>query len=80
MVTLWYDEKEAREYWREEAFEDGMAKGIEKGIEKGMKKGMEKGILKSIQNLMHSTHLTPVEAMNALMIPPEQQKELEQLL
>ena len=64
MVTLWYDENEAREYWREEAFEDGM----------------EKGILKSIQNLMHSMHLTPIEAMNALMIPPEQQKELEQLL
>ena len=23
MVTLWYDEKEAREYWREEALEEG---------------------------------------------------------
>ena len=68
MVTLWYDEKEARECWRKEAFADGM------------EKEMEQGLLKSTQNLMHSMHLTPIEAMNALMIPPEQQKELEQLL
>ena len=64
MVTLWYDENEAREYWREEAFEDGI----------------EKGRLESIRSLMKTMHLSSAEAMNALLIPPEQQKQLEPLL
>ena len=64
MVTLWYDENEAREYWREEALEEGR----------------KEETLKNLKNLMRSIHLTPMEAMNALLIPPEQQKELEQML
>ena len=64
MVTLWYDENEAREEW------------LEEGIEKGRKEET----LKNLKNLMRSMHLTPMEAMNALLIPPEQQKELEQML
>ena len=68
MVTLWYDENEAREEW------------LEEGIEKGIEKGRKEETLKNLKNLMRSMHLTPMEAMNALLIPPEQQKELEQML
>ena len=68
MVTLLYDENEAREEW------------LEEGIEKGIEKGRREETLKNLKNLMRSMHLTPMEAMNALLIPPEQQKELEQML
>ena len=68
MVTLWYDEKEAREYWREEALEDGR------------EKGREEERIESIRSLMQTMHLSSSEAMNALLIPPEQQKQLESLL
>lgn len=43
MVTLWYDENEAREYWREEAFEDGLEQGLSQGRKQGLSQGLSQG-------------------------------------
>ena len=40
----------------------------------------EKGRIESIRSLMQTMHLSSAEAMNALLIPPDQQKQLEPLL
>ena len=42
--------------------------------------GRKEGVLESVRNLMSTMHLTSVEAMNALLIPPEKQKDLLALL
>ena len=52
----------------------------EDGLEEGRKEGRKEGLLVSIRNLMHTAHLTSTEAMNALLIPPEQQEQMELLL
>lgn len=52
----------------------------EDGRKEGRKEGREEGVLESIRNLMSTMHLTSLEAMNALLVPPEKQKDLLALL
>lgn len=72
MVSLVYNETEARQAWREEALEEGM--------EKGMEKGLTNGILASIRNLMDSMKWSATEAMNMLKIAPSEQDRYAALL
>ena len=52
----------------------------EDGRREGLEDGRKESILESIRNLMSTMHLSSVEAMNALLIPPEKQKDLLALL
>ena len=62
------------------AREDGRREGLEDGRKQGLEDGRKESILESIRNLMSTMHLSSVEAMNALLIPPEKQKDLLALL
>ncbi len=42
--------------------------------DRGIQKGIEQGILSSIRNLMKSTKLTTKQAMDALLIPEDEQE------
>ena len=70
----------AREDGRREGLEDGRKQGLEDGRKQGLEDGRKESILESIRNLMSTMHLSSVEAMNALLIPPEKQKDLLALL
>ena len=68
--------------WRSEymRYEHELAAREHLAHEDGRKQGREESILESIRNLMSTMHLTSAEAMNALLIPPEKQKDLLALL
>ena len=61
-----------------------LAKGVKEFrddcIEQGRAEGMQQGVLQSIRGLMQSMNLTASQAMDALTIPPEEQKKLMKLL
>ena len=68
MVSLWWNEEDARKSY------------IAQGREEGIAQGERKTLLGNIRNLMDSLHLTAEAAMNALKISPEMQKELAPLI
>ena len=57
---------------------------LEKGIQQGMQQGMQQGIAQekfnNIKTLMETMNWNPLQAMNALKIPEEEQKKYTQLL
>ena len=63
----------AMEDMRKEAMERGMEKGLEKGLEQGIEQGMEQNRLENIRNLMTTMKLTAQQAMDALLIPADEQ-------
>lgn len=68
MVSLWWNEEDAKKSYIEQ--------GREEGLEEGLVKGELKTLLENIRTLMSSLHGTAEEVMNLLKIPPEKQKEL----
>ena len=49
-------------------------------LEKGMQQGMQQKELNNIKTLMETMNWNPLQAMNALRIPEEEQKKYSQLL
>ena len=64
MVSLWWNEEDARKSY----------------IVQGIEQGERKTLLVNIRNLMDSLNLTAEAAMNALKISPEKQQELAPLI
>ena len=64
--------------------EKGMQRGIQRGIQQGMQQGMQRGIaqekVNKIKTLMETMNWNPLQAMNALRIPEEEQQKYTQLL
>ena len=83
MLLTEYNEAETMALFKEEGREEGLKEGIEIGIEKGREEGIEKGVqkgitkatLENIQNLMETLKFSAKEAMDALKITSEDQKE-----
>ena len=69
---------------RNEGYARGMQQGIQKGMQQGMQQGMQKGMqqekFSNIKTLMETMNWNPLQAMNALKIPVEEQQSYEQLL
>ena len=57
---------------------------LEKGMQRGMQQGIQQGIAKekvnNIKTLMETMNWNPLQAMNALRIPEEEQQKYTQLL
>ncbi|MBR0399952.1 MAG: hypothetical protein IJH95_03950, partial [Mogibacterium sp.] len=71
-------------YWKEnpkggdymcKAMEDMRKEAMEKVIEKGIEKGIENNRLENIRNLMTTMNLTAQQAMDALLIPADEQEK-----
>ena len=64
--------------------QQGIQQGMQQGIQQGMQQGMQQGIAQekfnSIKTLMETMNWNPLQAMNALMIPEEEQQKYVQLL
>ena len=70
----------AEERGRKRGEQEGLRKGIRKGVRKGVRKGRQEAVLSSIQSLMTNMSWTATQAMNALGIPEEEQKNYLQRL
>ena len=77
--------RDASKYFKEDpkgvafmcrTFEEIRNEGIAQGIAQGIEQGIEQNRLNSISSLMNTMKLSAHEAMNALMIPPEDQADL----
>ena len=55
-------------------------KGFQKGMQQGMQQGIAQEKLSNIRTLMETMNWNPLQAMNALRIPEEDQKKYTQLL
>ena len=64
--------------------QQGMQQGMQQGIQQGMQQGMQQGAsqkeLTNIKTLMETMNWNPLQAMNALKIPEEEQQRYTQLL
>ena len=60
--------------------ERGRKRGEQEGLRKGVRKGRQEAVLSSIQSLMTNMSWTAIQAMNALGIPEEEQKNYLQRL
>ena len=76
--------KDTLEARRVEGIQLGMQQGMQQGIQQGMQQGMQQGIAQekfnNIKTLMKTMNWNPLQAMNALMIPEEEQQKYVQLL
>ena len=45
MVTLQYNEEEARQFWRQEAFAEGMERGMEQGTQNTLQRLLDAGVI-----------------------------------
>ena len=67
-----------------QALEEIMKDTLEAKRAEGMQQGMQQGIaqekLSNIKTLMETMNWNPLQAMNALRIPEEEQKKYTQLL
>jgi len=76
--------KDTLEARRVEGIQQGMQQGIQQGMQQGIQQGMQQGIAQekfnSIKTLMKTMNWNPLQAMNALMIPEEEQQKYVQLL
>ena len=64
----------------EEVRNEGYARGMQQGIQQGMQQGMQQEKFSNIKTLMETMSWNPLQAMNALKIPVEEQQSYEQLL
>jgi len=72
MVGFEWNEEEAKAYWKQEAFEDGM--------NKGEKKGKREGITFALKNLMDTMNLSADKAMDVLKIPTPDRRKYKKAL
>ena len=68
MVNLWYNEKEAHEYWREE------------GLAEGISQGEDMATIQSLKSIMEKMKVTVEEAMNLCGIPEEKRNRYANLV
>ncbi len=59
-----------------EGREQGIAQGLEQGIKQGRESGKVESLVVSIRNLMKAMNLTAKQAMDALLVPPEEQEKI----
>ena len=68
----------------QQGMQQGIQQGMQQGIQQGMQQGMQQGIAQekfnSIKTLMKTMNWNPLQAMNALMIPEDEQQKYVQLL
>ena len=60
--------------------EEGRAVNMEAWIDEAENRGRQESLIENIRNLMKTMKLTKDEAMAALLVPPEKQKELQPLI
>ena len=53
---------------------------MEAWIDEAENRGRQESLIENIRNLMKTMRLTKDEAMAALLVPPEKQKELQPLI
>lgn len=63
-----------------QALEEIMKDTLEARRAEGFNSGMQKTAVNNIRSLMETMSWNPLQAMNALKIPAEEQKKYEQLL
>ncbi len=64
----------------EEVRNEGYARGMQQGMQQGMQEGMQQEKFSNIKTLMETMSWNPLQAMNALKIPVEEQQTYAQLL
>lgn len=62
------------------AFEEVRNEGYARGMQQGMQQGIQQEKFSNIKTLMETMSWNPLQAMNALKIPVEEQQSYEQLL
>ena len=72
--------KDTLEARRVEGIQLGMQQGIQQGMQQGMQQGIAQEKFNSIKTLMKTMNWNPLQAMNALMIPEDEQQKYVQLL
>ena len=65
---------------RNESFSRGMQQGMQQGIQQGMQQGMQQNAISNIKSLMMNMNWTPLQAMDALSIPAEDQPKYAEML
>ena len=76
MVGFEWNEEEAKAYWKQEAFEDGM----NEGEKKGKREGRNEGITFALKNLMDTMNLSADKAMDMLKIPALDRRKYKKAL
>ena len=75
---------QALEEIMKDTLEARRAEGMQQSMQQGMQQGMQRGIAQekfnNIKTLMETMNWNPLQAMNALRIPEEEQKKYTQLL
>ena len=64
----------------QQGMQQGIQQGMQQGIQQGMQQGMQQEKFSNIKTLMETMSWNPLQAMNALKIPVEEQQSYEQLL
>ena len=59
---------------------EGRPTGMDPWLDEIENRGRQESLIESIRNLMQTMKLTKDEAMAALLVPPEKQKELQPLI
>ena len=62
------------------AFEEVRNEGYARGMQQGMQQGAERKEITNIKTLMETMNWNPLQAMNALKIPEDEQRKYAQLL
>ena len=58
MMSLRWNEKDAKKYWQKEAREEGHAVGLAQGISQGIVQGRTQGMLSTLSDLVKDGILT----------------------
>ena len=62
------------------AFEEVRNEGYARGMQQGMQQGIQQEKFSNIKTLMETMSWNPLQAMNALKIPEDEQRKYAQLL
>ena len=79
-TTRYYKETQEGVEYMCKAFEEVRNEGYARGMQQGMQQGIQQEKFSNIKTLMETMSWNPLQAMNALKIPVEEQQSYEQLL
>ena len=79
-TTRYYKETQEGVEYMCKAFEEVRNEGYARGIQQGMQQGAERKEITNIKTLMETMNWNPLQAMNALKIPEDEQRKYAQLL
>ena len=79
-TTRYYKETQEGVEYMCKAFEEVRNEGYARGMQQGMQQGMRQNAVSNIKTLMETMNWNPLQAMNALKIPADEQQTYEQLL